>query len=126
MNDGVMPSFFLISSRLAYHLPCSGVYFQGTTIGMAPIMSMCTVEQSGGIVMVSRRPSHNPRCSLATRNLGRLTQSRCGLQRGGVSGLAFVHGHVWQNITVPNFIYFCWLSLSDFWPGSQTPAPTKK
>ncbi|XP_058508298.1 disintegrin and metalloproteinase domain-containing protein 12 isoform X2 [Solea solea] len=29
----------------------SGVYFQGTTIGMAPIMSMCTVEQSGGIVM---------------------------------------------------------------------------
>uniref|UniRef100_A0A3B4A292 Peptidase M12B domain-containing protein n=1 Tax=Periophthalmus magnuspinnatus TaxID=409849 RepID=A0A3B4A292_9GOBI len=27
----------------------SGVYFQGTTIGMAPIMSMCTVEQSGGI-----------------------------------------------------------------------------
>lgn len=34
-------------------LPPSGVYFQGTTIGMAPIMSMCTVEQSGGIVMVS-------------------------------------------------------------------------
>lgn len=32
---------------------CSGVYFQGTTIGMAPIMSMCTAEQSGGIVMVS-------------------------------------------------------------------------
>lgn len=31
----------------------SGVYFQGTTIGMAPIMSMCTAEQSGGIVMVS-------------------------------------------------------------------------
>lgn len=30
----------------------SGVYFQGTTIGMAPIMSMCTAEQSGGIVMV--------------------------------------------------------------------------
>uniref|UniRef100_A0A3Q3W3B4 Uncharacterized protein n=1 Tax=Mola mola TaxID=94237 RepID=A0A3Q3W3B4_MOLML len=29
----------------------SGVYFQGTTIGMAPIMSMCTVEQSGGVVM---------------------------------------------------------------------------
>nr|XP_015800337.2 disintegrin and metalloproteinase domain-containing protein 12 isoform X2 [Nothobranchius furzeri] len=29
----------------------SGVYFQGTTIGMAPIMSMCTMEQSGGIVM---------------------------------------------------------------------------
>ncbi|XP_045883657.1 disintegrin and metalloproteinase domain-containing protein 12 [Meles meles] len=28
----------------------SGVYFQGTTIGMAPIMSMCTAEQSGGIV----------------------------------------------------------------------------
>ncbi|XP_058606251.1 disintegrin and metalloproteinase domain-containing protein 12 isoform X2 [Onychostoma macrolepis] len=28
-----------------------GVYFQGTTIGMAPIMSMCTAEQSGGIVM---------------------------------------------------------------------------
>uniref|UniRef100_A0A3B4EW17 ADAM metallopeptidase domain 12 n=1 Tax=Pundamilia nyererei TaxID=303518 RepID=A0A3B4EW17_9CICH len=27
----------------------SGVYFQGTTIGMAPIMSMCTAEQSGGI-----------------------------------------------------------------------------
>ncbi|MEQ2173929.1 Disintegrin and metalloproteinase domain-containing protein 12 [Goodea atripinnis] len=34
----------------------SGVYFQGTTIGMAPIMSMCTVEQSGGIVMVSIKP----------------------------------------------------------------------
>lgn len=34
-------------------LLCSGVYFQGTTIGMAPIMSMCTAEQSGGIVMVS-------------------------------------------------------------------------
>ncbi|XP_060624602.2 disintegrin and metalloproteinase domain-containing protein 12 [Anolis sagrei] len=29
----------------------SGVYFQGTTIGMAPILSMCTAEQSGGIVM---------------------------------------------------------------------------
>ncbi|XP_055101735.1 disintegrin and metalloproteinase domain-containing protein 12 isoform X2 [Symphalangus syndactylus] len=29
----------------------SGVYFHGTTIGMAPIMSMCTAEQSGGIVM---------------------------------------------------------------------------
>uniref|UniRef100_W5MM71 ADAM metallopeptidase domain 12 n=1 Tax=Lepisosteus oculatus TaxID=7918 RepID=W5MM71_LEPOC len=29
----------------------SGVYFQGTTIGMAPIMSMCVAEQSGGIVM---------------------------------------------------------------------------
>uniref|UniRef100_A0A8D0BMI2 ADAM metallopeptidase domain 12 n=1 Tax=Salvator merianae TaxID=96440 RepID=A0A8D0BMI2_SALMN len=29
----------------------SGVYFQGTTIGMAPIMSICTEEQSGGIVM---------------------------------------------------------------------------
>ncbi|XP_075360465.1 disintegrin and metalloproteinase domain-containing protein 12 isoform X1 [Mycteria americana] len=29
----------------------SGVYFQGTTIGMAPIMSMCTAEQSGGVVM---------------------------------------------------------------------------
>lgn len=34
-------------------LSCSGVYFQGTTIGMAPIMSMCTAEQSGGVVMVS-------------------------------------------------------------------------
>lgn len=32
----------------------SGVYFQGTTIGMAPIMSMCTAEQSGGIVMVRK------------------------------------------------------------------------
>ncbi|KAG8135494.1 hypothetical protein E2320_008512 [Naja naja] len=30
----------------------SGIYFQGTTIGMAPIMSMCTKEQSGGIVML--------------------------------------------------------------------------
>ncbi|XP_044516285.1 disintegrin and metalloproteinase domain-containing protein 12 [Gracilinanus agilis] len=30
---------------------CCGVYFQGTTIGMAPIMSMCTAEQSGGVVM---------------------------------------------------------------------------
>ncbi|KAL0964777.1 hypothetical protein UPYG_G00328790 [Umbra pygmaea] len=29
----------------------SGVFFQGTTIGMAPIMSMCTAEQSGGVVM---------------------------------------------------------------------------
>ncbi|XP_040847873.1 disintegrin and metalloproteinase domain-containing protein 12 [Ochotona curzoniae] len=29
----------------------SGVSFQGTTIGMAPIMSMCTAEQSGGVVM---------------------------------------------------------------------------
>ncbi|XP_006867534.1 PREDICTED: disintegrin and metalloproteinase domain-containing protein 12 [Chrysochloris asiatica] len=29
----------------------SGVYFQGSTIGMAPIMSMCTAEQSGGVVM---------------------------------------------------------------------------
>ncbi|XP_075390574.1 disintegrin and metalloproteinase domain-containing protein 12 isoform X2 [Tenrec ecaudatus] len=29
----------------------SGVHFQGTTIGMAPIMSMCTAEQSGGVVM---------------------------------------------------------------------------
>ncbi|EMP42189.1 Disintegrin and metalloproteinase domain-containing protein 12, partial [Chelonia mydas] len=32
----------------------SGVYFQGTTIGMAPIMSMCTAEQSGGVVMFYR------------------------------------------------------------------------
>ncbi|MXQ80264.1 hypothetical protein E5288_WYG006139 [Bos mutus] len=32
----------------------SGVYFQGTTVGMAPIMSMCTAEQSGGIVMLSK------------------------------------------------------------------------
>lgn len=31
----------------------SGVYFQGTTIGMAPIMSMCTAEQSGGVVMTA-------------------------------------------------------------------------
>lgn len=38
----------------------SGVYFQGTTIGMAPIMSMCTVEQSGGIVMVSIKPVTAP------------------------------------------------------------------
>ncbi|XP_038599903.1 disintegrin and metalloproteinase domain-containing protein 12 [Tachyglossus aculeatus] len=29
----------------------SGVFFQGTTVGMAPLLSMCTVEQSGGIVM---------------------------------------------------------------------------
>uniref|UniRef100_A0A671NAQ5 Disintegrin and metalloproteinase domain-containing protein 12-like n=1 Tax=Sinocyclocheilus anshuiensis TaxID=1608454 RepID=A0A671NAQ5_9TELE len=29
----------------------SGVYFQGTTIGMAPIMRMRTAEQSGGIVL---------------------------------------------------------------------------
>ncbi|XP_029465896.1 disintegrin and metalloproteinase domain-containing protein 12 [Rhinatrema bivittatum] len=29
----------------------SGVYFQGTTIGMAPIMSMCIPDQSGGVVM---------------------------------------------------------------------------
>ncbi|XP_030058812.1 disintegrin and metalloproteinase domain-containing protein 12 [Microcaecilia unicolor] len=29
----------------------SGVYFQGTTIGMAPIMSMCNADQSGGVVM---------------------------------------------------------------------------
>ncbi|XP_053306914.1 disintegrin and metalloproteinase domain-containing protein 12 [Spea bombifrons] len=29
----------------------SGVYFQGTTIGMAPIMSMCTADKSGGVVM---------------------------------------------------------------------------
>lgn len=40
-------------------VPHSGVYFQGTTIGMAPIMSMCTVEQSGGIVMV-RQPHFLP------------------------------------------------------------------
>uniref|UniRef100_A0A3B4EXY8 ADAM metallopeptidase domain 12 n=1 Tax=Pundamilia nyererei TaxID=303518 RepID=A0A3B4EXY8_9CICH len=33
------------------HDNAHGVYFQGTTIGMAPIMSMCTAEQSGGIVM---------------------------------------------------------------------------
>lgn len=39
--------------RDVLHLCFSGVYFQGTTIGMAPIMSMCTAEQSGGIVMVS-------------------------------------------------------------------------
>ncbi|KAG8517481.1 Disintegrin and metalloproteinase domain-containing protein 12, partial [Galemys pyrenaicus] len=31
--------------------PNRGVHFQGTTIGMAPITSMCTAEQSGGIVM---------------------------------------------------------------------------
>uniref|UniRef100_A0A8C5WDK3 ADAM metallopeptidase domain 12 n=1 Tax=Leptobrachium leishanense TaxID=445787 RepID=A0A8C5WDK3_9ANUR len=29
----------------------SGVSFQGTTIGMAPIMSMCTADKSGGVVM---------------------------------------------------------------------------
>ncbi|KAB0383312.1 hypothetical protein FD755_005229 [Muntiacus reevesi] len=52
----------------------SGVYFQGTTIGMAPIMSMCTAEQSGGIVMMmtvatthpGTRRMHRPFCSLAT------------------------------------------------------------
>ncbi|XP_026171154.1 disintegrin and metalloproteinase domain-containing protein 12 isoform X1 [Mastacembelus armatus] len=40
----------------------SGVYFQGTTIGMAPIMSMCTAEQSGGIVMslLCKDHSDNP------------------------------------------------------------------
>ncbi|XP_053548942.1 disintegrin and metalloproteinase domain-containing protein 12 [Bombina bombina] len=29
----------------------SGVYFQGTTIGMAPILSMCTADKSGGVLM---------------------------------------------------------------------------
>ncbi|XP_063290790.1 disintegrin and metalloproteinase domain-containing protein 12 isoform X1 [Pelobates fuscus] len=29
----------------------SGISFQGTTIGMAPIMSMCTADKSGGVVM---------------------------------------------------------------------------
>uniref|UniRef100_A0A8C2DD93 ADAM metallopeptidase domain 12 n=1 Tax=Cyprinus carpio TaxID=7962 RepID=A0A8C2DD93_CYPCA len=41
----------------------SGVYFQGTTIGMAPIMSMCTAEQSGGIVVDH---SDNPLGAAAT------------------------------------------------------------
>lgn len=42
------------ANNLLLSLSRSGVYFQGTTIGMAPIMSMCTAEQSGGIVMVSQ------------------------------------------------------------------------
>jgi len=45
----------LISFSFSYG---SGVYFQGTTIGMAPIMSMCTAEQSGGIVMVRNQSLH--------------------------------------------------------------------
>lgn len=48
-----MSSFYMNLRKLFFKFP-SGVYFQGTTIGMAPIMSMCTAEQSGGIVMVSQ------------------------------------------------------------------------
>nr|XP_020460047.1 disintegrin and metalloproteinase domain-containing protein 12-like isoform X1 [Monopterus albus] len=43
----------------------SGVYFQGTTIGMAPIMSMCTAEQSGGIVMDHSENPLGPAVTLA-------------------------------------------------------------
>lgn len=109
------------------HLPHSGVYFQGTTIGMAPIMSMCTVEQSGGIVMVSPSPSRSPRFSLPARSLSRLTQSRCGSHPGGVSclpcalwqtGLAEHHGFK-LHFFLFFFFFCCWLSLG-------TPDPFHK
>lgn len=36
-------------------LPASGVIFKGTTIGMAPLEGMCSLENSGGINVV-RQP----------------------------------------------------------------------
>lgn len=69
-----------INLRMAFCLFPSGVYFQGTTIGMAPIMSMCTAEQSGGIVMVSQ--GHQgadvgaPDTSLAVSGQPRFYQTR--------------------------------------------------
>lgn len=33
---------------------CRGVSFHGTTIGLAPLMAMCSVYQSGGVNMVSQ------------------------------------------------------------------------
>lgn len=32
---------------------CRGMSFHGTTIGLAPLMAMCSVYQSGGVNMVS-------------------------------------------------------------------------
>ena len=49
---------FSVSLRKSFLFLPSGVYFQGTIIGMAPIMSMCTAEQSGGVVMVSQGCGH--------------------------------------------------------------------
>lgn len=53
MSKSTVGCMFLSVCKSVFVSICSGVYFQGTTIGMAPIMSMCTAEQSGGIVMVS-------------------------------------------------------------------------
>lgn len=63
-------------------------------------------------------PSHSQRGSLPSFNLRRLTQSRCGLHRGGGGLLfaAFVHGELWQLMAVLKSIYFFWLSFS-------TPGP---
>lgn len=69
---------------------------------MAPIMSMCTAEQSGGIVMVSIKPSRCSHpllllCGLIVSvwtlfRFSRLTQSRHDLNRKGVRCL--LKGHL--------------------------------
>ncbi|KAL0616830.1 hypothetical protein AAY473_013678 [Plecturocebus cupreus] len=54
----------------------NGVYFQGTTIGMAPIMSMCTAEQSGGVVMGSSDSSASASQVAGTAESLPVTQAR--------------------------------------------------
>ncbi len=78
---------------------CSGVYFQGTTIGMAPIMSMCTVEQSGGIVMVSITPP--PSSPLDQHNLDVIYSEK-------VSVVCWkrVYRQLWQEIMLLNLMIF--------------------
>uniref|UniRef100_A0A3P8TWU2 ADAM metallopeptidase domain 12 n=1 Tax=Amphiprion percula TaxID=161767 RepID=A0A3P8TWU2_AMPPE len=88
----------------------SGVYFQGTTIGMAPIMSMCTAEQSGGIdhsdnplgaaVTLAHELGHNFGMNHDTPERG------CGyinilcfvlLSTGTVCSFSFLHTHKKRN-----------------------------
>lgn len=49
----------MLTSYIFLSFNYSGVHFQGTTIGMAPIMSMCTADKSGGVVMVSVKRNYS-------------------------------------------------------------------
>uniref|UniRef100_A0AAV2LHQ5 Disintegrin and metalloproteinase domain-containing protein 12 n=1 Tax=Knipowitschia caucasica TaxID=637954 RepID=A0AAV2LHQ5_KNICA len=74
----------------------SGVYFQGTTIGMAPIMSMCTAEQSGGIVMLRARTSsayEGPRSAFHQSVLQMLNNDHSDNPLGAAVTLAHELGH---------------------------------
>ena len=61
LDSWILQTHWTLNNDLitSVYLFFSGVYFQGTTIGMAPIMSMCTADQSGGIVMVRPRAAES-------------------------------------------------------------------